>query len=195
MKRTITTGLLLALVGLAALAWAAGPLATVQARVREVLAVLNDPALQGEDAKPARRDRLRQIAGRMFDFDALARFTLGNNWRKLDRAQQQEFIQLYRQLLERAYLDKILAYTNERIVFEKEIPAAADRAEVQSTVVTATARIPIHYRLLAAGDTWLVYDVVIEGVSLVRNYRSQFNGILATQSPARMLQEMRQKLI
>lgn len=195
MKRTITAGLLLALVGLAALVWAAGPLTTVQARVREVLAVLRDPALQGEDAKPAKRDRLQQIAGRMFDFDALARFTLGNNWRKLNSAQQQEFTQLYRQLLERAYLDKILAYTNERIEFEKEIQAASGRAEVHSTVVTATARIPIHYRLLATGDTWLVYDVVIEGVSLARNYRSQFNGILATQSPARMLQEMRQKLI
>lgn len=194
MKKRAIGILVLCLMAVSAPAWAAAPLQTIQAHVNEVLAVLRDPALQAENAQLEKKAKLEEVADRMFDFQTLARITLGRNWKKLNSGQQQEFIRLYRQLLENAYMDKILAYTNEKILFQKETMLGTNKAEVYSTVVTSTARIPISYRMRRKGDTWRVYDVVIEGVSLVKNYRSQFKHILIKHSPSEMLKQLEEKV-
>lgn len=190
-----TIGILVAgLVLASGLVWAATPLKTIQQQVNEVLAVLSDPALKMESARETKKARLEEIADRMFDFQTLARITLGHNWEKLNTEQQEEFTRLYHQLLANAYMDKILAYTNEKILFQKENKLAENKAEVYSTVVTSTARIPINYRMRQTADVWRVYDVVIEGVSLVKNYRSQFKNILTKNSPDEMLKQLKEKV-
>ena len=174
--------------------YAGAPLDTVQTNVNKVLDVLRDPKLKAESAKEIKKEKLETIYKQMFDEVELSRRTLGGNWTKLDPAQQQEFIQLYRQILEKAYIDKILSYTNEKIVFSKESMLSKDRAEVQTKVITSSREISIFYRVILKDGTWKVYDVVVENVSLVQNYRSQFNSILAKNTPDQLLEILRKKV-
>ena len=174
--------------------YAGAPLDTVQTNVNKVLDVLRDPKLKGESAKGTKKEKLDAIYEQMFDEVELSMRTLGGNWNKLNPAQQREFIQLYRQILEKAYIDKILSYTNEKIVFSKENMLSNNQAEVQTKVITSSKEIPIFYRVILKDGTWKVYDVVVENVSLAQNYRSQFNSILAKNTPAQLLEILRTKV-
>jgi len=174
--------------------YAGAPLDTVQTNVNNVLDVLRDPKLKGESAKKIKKEKLEVIYKQMFDEVELSRRTLGGNWSKLNPAQQQEFTQLYRQILEKAYIDKILSYTNEKIVFSKESRLSNNQAEVQTKVITSSKEIPIFYRVILKDGTWKVYDVAVENVSLVQNYRSQFNSILAKNTPDDLLEILRKKV-
>lgn len=175
-------------------AFAGVPLDTVKVHVDKVMDVLRDPALKPESAKKLKKDKIRAIAEKMFDFTELSKRTLARNWSKFSPEQQKEFINLYRSLLEDAYADKIIAYTDEKILFTKEVALTEDTAEVQTTVVRKTEEIPIYYRVHKDGGVWKVYDVVIEGVSLINNYRSQFRDILANKPPESLLETLRKKV-
>ena len=146
--------------------YAGAPLDQIQTNVNKVLEVLRDPKLKAESAKKIKKEKLEAIYEQMFDEVELSKRALGGNWNKLNSTQQQEFIQLYRQVLEKAYIDKILSYTNEKIVFPKESMLASNQAEVQTKVITSSKEIPIFYRVLLKNGVWKVYDVVIENVSL-----------------------------
>ena len=173
---------------------AGAPLDAVQGNVNKVLDVLRDPALKAESAKEAKKERLRPIYDAMFDQVELSRRTLALGWNKLNAAQRQEFVQLYRQVLEKAYIDKILAYTNEKIVYDKESKVSETLSQVPTRVVTSSKEIPITYRMILKDGTWKVYDVVVENVSLVQNYRTQFSDILAKSGPEQMLADLRKKV-
>jgi len=175
-------------------AYAGAPLDAVQANVNKVLDVLRDPKLKGDSAREIKKEKLQVIYGQMFNQVELARRTLGRNWSKLNPSEQQEFVRLFRQVLEKAYIDKILSYTNERIVFPREIMLSPDQAEVQTKVIAASKEIPITYRVILMDGAWKVYDVVVENVSLVQNYRSQFNSILANHTPDQMLKILQKKV-
>ena len=170
------------------------PLDTVQANVNQVLEILRNPALKAPSAKAVKKDKLLTIYVRMFDEVELSRRALAKNWTKLNAAQRQEFIPLFRQVLENAYADKILAYTNEKIVYDRERMVSENQAEVQTRVLTSSKSIPINYRMIQKGGNWKVYDVVIENVSLIQNYRTQFNEILANKTPEQLLQTLRKKV-
>ena len=174
--------------------YAGAPLDMVQANVNKVLDVLRDPNLKGESAKEAKKEKLEVIYEQMFDGVELSMRTMGGNWKKLNPAQQKEFTLLYRQILEKAYIDKILSYTDEKIVFPKESMLSNNQAEVQTNVITSSKEIPISYRVILKDGTWKVYDVVIENVSLVQNYRSQFNSILEKNTPDQLLEILRKKV-
>jgi phospholipid transport system substrate-binding protein len=171
-----------------------GPLETVQAKITRVLEVLRDPALKAESAKDIRKKKLEAIADETFDYPLLSRMTLSRNWRKLSEEQKKEFIHLYRQILENTYMDKILSYTDEKVSFDKEIMLSDTRAEVQTRIVTKTGDVPIGYRVALTDGAWKVYDVVVEGISLVSNYRAQFEAILSKDSPDELLKLMRKKV-
>jgi len=175
-------------------AYAGAPLDTLQTNVNKVLDLLRDPELKPESPKEIKKEKLDAIYEQMFDEVELSRRTLGGNWNKLNPVQQQEFIQLYRQILEKAYIDKILSYTNEKIVFSKENMLSNNQAEVQTKVITSSREISIFYRVILKDGTWKVYDVVVENVSLVQNYRSQFNSILAKNTPDGLLEILRKKV-
>jgi len=173
---------------------ASTPLATVQGHVNSVLEVLRDPALKGDAMKKLRKERIRSISDKMFDFTELSRRTLAQYWKGFSDSQKKDFIELYKTVLESAYIDKIMDYTDEKIVFQKESSLSDKTSEVQSIVVTKRADIPINYRMIHAGDGWRVYDVVVEGVSLVSNYRSQFREILINKTPDDLLEILRKKV-
>jgi len=170
------------------------PTETVKGNLDKVLDVLRDPSLKAESAKKAKKNKIRDISEEMFDFTELSRRSLGKNWNKFNPDQQKEFVGLYKSLLEDAYADKIMLYTDVKIVFSKEVALTEKTVEVQSTVLTKSGEVPIYYRVILKGGVWRVYDVVIEGISLINNYRSQFKEILVNKPPESLLETLRKKV-
>jgi phospholipid transport system substrate-binding protein len=193
MKKLLVGFILLVLLIIPLHVRAGVPFDTVKGHVNEVLRVLRDPALQGEANKEARQKKVEAIADEMFDYVALSRLTLGRNWRKFNGDQKKEFVQLYRSILEKAYLDRILAYTDEKVTFGKETMLSKKKAEVQTHIITKSVEIPIYYRVYLKDGEWKVYDIIIEGISLVKNYRTQFREILANNPPEEVLEILRKK--
>jgi len=174
--------------------YAGAPLETVKVNANQVLDVLRDQKLKAPSAKEMKKDKLRAIYVNMFDEVELSRRSLGNNWNKLNAAQRQEFVKLFEQVLEKAYADRILSYTNEKIEFTKESMTSDNMAEVRTKVITVSKEIPIFYRVILKDGVWKVYDVIIENVSLVQNYRTQFNDILTKNTPEQLLEILRKKV-
>jgi phospholipid transport system substrate-binding protein len=173
---------------------AATPKETVETGVNEVLKTLADPAFKAK-SKDVKIEEIGNIIGGVFDFNELSRRTLGKQWRKLNEAQQKEFVELFRKLLQGVYADRLLAYTDQKVVFDNEKMLKKGRAEVQSHIVLSDGnKVPIFYRLTDKSGEWKVYDLIIEGVSMVKNYRTQFREILAKDSPEELLQIMRDKV-
>jgi phospholipid transport system substrate-binding protein len=192
-QRVLRIVLIILLLHVPVAARAGAPLETVKGNVNKVLDVLRDSSLKGATGEKVKKDKIRVISEKMFDYTELSRRTLGLNWNKFTTEQQKEFIELYKSILEGAYVDRIMSYTDEKIIFNKENPLSEKTVEVQTTIVTKKADIPIFYRVILKGGEWRVYDVIIEGVSLVSNYRSQFSQILANKSPEGLLDTLRKK--
>ena len=166
------------------------PLKIIETRIDRIVEILGDKGLE-EDVKVK---KLEKAADETFDYVYLSRMTLGRNWLKLDDGQRSEFVNLYRRLLEKNYMGQLLRYTDEKVVFDRQTMLSDTKAEVDSNVVSRDKKIPITYRLIRRDGDWKVYDLVIEGVSLVSNYRTQFNDILSRQTPAEMLAILRKKV-
>jgi len=191
MRRLVVALSLLLLVLGAVPVQAATPLETVRTEVNKVLEVLRNKSLKEE----AKREKLRVLYNEMFDQEELSRWCLGRNWNKLSEAQRKEFLPLFQQVLEKTYGDRVLAYSAEKILFDREVPISKGRVEVQTRVVTTKSKeVPFNYRVFQKGGMWKVYDVVVENVSLVMNYRSQFNEILAKGTPDELLEILRKKV-
>jgi phospholipid transport system substrate-binding protein len=179
------------LTGRAALAGA--PSDQMRAQIDRVLKTLEDPELKKENRAKDRRAAIRKIANDIFDFSETARRSLGRHWQGRTQAERDEFVQLFSDLLERSYISKIETYGGEKIQYLGDT-AEGDQAKVQTKLVTkGSGDIPIEYRMHKVGDRWLVYDVVIEGVSLVANYRTQFNKIIQTSSFQELMNKMKNK--
>jgi phospholipid transport system substrate-binding protein len=194
MKRKLTLLSILLFFLFSAAAYAGVQLETVQSNVNKVFDVLRDPQLKSESARELKKDKLRAIYKNLFDEVELSRRTLVRNWSKLTPAQQQEFVGLFEQILEKAYANRILSYTDEKVVYYKEINISENQVEVQTKVITSSKEIPIFYRVILKDGKWKVYDVVVENVSLVQNYRTQFNDILSNKTPEQLLEILRKKV-
>jgi phospholipid transport system substrate-binding protein len=194
MKKGLSGLLLILLLIFPPFAYSVAPSDTLKEHVNKVLEVLRDPALKGEPGRKVKKEKIRSISAEVFDFTELSKRSLGQNWNKLNADQQEEFIKLFKSLLETVYADKITSYTDERIIFKEEITLSEKTVEVPTVIVSKTSEIPINYRLLQEKGRWKVYDVVIEGVSLVNNYRTQFREILANKTPEALLDILRKKV-
>ena len=174
---------------------AGAPLDALQIRMKSLLDVLRDPSFKALPTQVEKKEKLLPIIDEMFDYNELSRRTLSRNWKKLTTEQRQEFTDLFSKLLGIVYINRLLEYTNEKVVFGKEKMLSKNKAEVQSKIVTSSKEILIHYRLILKNGTWRVYDVLIEGISLIRNYRSQFKKILTKQTPEELLKMLRKKVV
>jgi phospholipid transport system substrate-binding protein len=173
---------------------AASPKETVETEVNNVVKTLGDPQFKTE-SREVKIAKIREIVNQVFDYTELSKRTLGRNWKNLTAEQQHEFVELFSELLEKVYADRLLAYSDEKVIFEEETMLKENQAEVQSFVLTSDGKnIPIFYRMLQNGNQWRIYDVIIEGVSLVKNYRTQFKEILDTGSPEKVLEVLREKV-
>ncbi len=167
------------------------PRAELKDTIDRVLAVLNDPAFKGGENRKVRRQKLREIIHPRFDFAEMAKRSLARHWRRRTPEQKKEFVSVFSDLIERSYVEKIENYSNEKITYPLE--RVEERfAEVKTKVVPKSGRdIPIDYRLHKTPTGWRVYDVVVEGVSLVSNYRSQFKRIIRKDSYEDLMRRMK----
>lgn len=173
---------------------AASPKEMVEVQVNKVLKTLAEPAFK-DQPRDAKIVKIRSIVNEIFDYTELSKRTLGREWTKFNEQQQAEFVKLFSDLLEKTYADRLLSYSNEKVVFDKETMLREGQAEVTSNIITGDGKkIPLDYRLISKGSTWGVYDVIIEGISLVKNYRDQFRDILAKDSPEEVLKMLRDKV-
>ncbi len=188
---TLVLCLILALPG--AQAVAGTPTEVVKGTVDDVIRILSNPALKAPSERLHRLEMVKQVVDRHFDYEEMAKRSLGRAWRSLSRAQQTEVVKLFGDLLEASYADKIQRYTDEKVTYLGE-NLDDDYAEVRTVIVRRNDRIPISYRLHQASAGWMVYDVSIEGVSLVSNYRSQFRRIIQESSYAELVRRLRAKV-
>ncbi len=146
----------------------------------KLVAILSDPALKGDENKTARREKIMDSVKEGFDFREMSRKVLGKTWNDISEEQRDQFTELMTKLLENVYIGKLESYTGQAITFTGE-RVKGDRAQVTTTIIHEGAELPIHYILYDKQGKWMVYDINIEGVSLVRNYMEQFKSILRTE--------------
>lgn len=174
-------------------ALAGEPLELVKSAGERVIAILKDPKLKAPDKKKERVERLKEIINPIFDYDEMARRTLGAHWRRRTPAEQQEFLKLFRAFLETVYSEKVDLYDGERAIYGRET-IDQDYAEVESKVTNAKGEeSPVLYRLKRTDGKWKVYDAVVENISIVSNYRSQFDRVLTKSSFEELKRLLREK--
>jgi phospholipid transport system substrate-binding protein len=160
----------------------------------KIIAILTDPALKGPDQDEVRAQKIRKAVDERFDWEEMSMRTLARHWKDRTPAERTEFIDLFGQLLERTYLDKVEGYSGEKVLYVDE-KTEGDYGLVTVKIVTKEAtEILVQYRLRDKGGEWLVYDISIEGVSLVNNYRKQFHSILTRSSYKDLVDKLRSKV-
>ena len=191
--RVVVAVALMASVVVARDGWAGMPTDLLRVQIDRVVKTLDEPDLKKEGKSRERRTAVRKIAEDIFDFNETAKRSLGRHWQPRTPAERKEFVDLFANLLERSYLSKIELYNGERIAYLGD-SIDGDQATVRTKIVTKQGtEIPIDYKMLRHGDRWLVFDVMIEGVSLIANYRSQFNKIIQTSSYQELVRKMKSK--
>ena len=165
----------------------------IKSTVDKAIIVLKDPRLKPSAKTKERRDQLKQILFGRFDFTEMARRALGANWRRRTPQEQEEFVRLFTDILERAYADIIEGYTDEKIIYFNE-RVDGTYADVGSKILTSKGEeYSIYYKAHLVSNEWKVYDVVAENISLVNNYRSQFNRVIANSSYEELIRRLRDK--
>jgi len=191
---------ILIVIGLAAIFYATAanagvPTDQIRVTVDQVIAILADPSLKTESKQKERREQLRRVIFARFDFAEMARRSLGPEWRRRTPAEQQEFINLFTDLLQDSYIGTIESYSGDKVGYNRELQEK-DNAEVQTTLTTKRdAAYSINYRLRLVDKDWKVYDVVIENISVVNNYRSQFNRVITKSSYEELVRSMKEKIV
>ena len=172
---------------------AGAPAQELQGAIEKVITILKDPKLKADSKRPERLDQLRKVVYSKFDFAEMARRSLGSQWQRRSPEEQREFVKLFTELMENSYMSNLEGYDGEKVIIAGE-KQDKDFAEVDTKVVTKKGEeIGINYKLLQSGGDWKIYDVVVEHISLVNNYRSQFNRVIAQSSFDELMRKMKDK--
>jgi phospholipid transport system substrate-binding protein len=170
-------------------ALAGAPTEQIQSAIEKVTSILRDSTLQTE----AKRKELRQTVYPKFDFAEMARRSLGNHWQRRSPDEQRDFVRLFTEMVEQAYMQNIEAYQGEKVIILGEKPDK-EFAQVDTKIVTKKGEeFAVSYKLHQTSSEWKIYDVVIENISLVNNYRSQFNRVIAQSSYDELFRKMKDK--
>ncbi len=165
----------------------------IRETINKILEVLKDPSLKPDDKKEERLGRLKELIEPQFDFFEMAKRSLGAYWQRRNPEERNEFVRLFTELLETSYIDSIDSYNGEKVDIKSE-KQDKDYAEVDTKIVTKKGEeVSVNYKLTAANGGWKVYDVVIENISLVNNYRSQFSRVIAQSSYEDLMHKLKQK--
>ncbi len=172
---------------------ATAPADRIRETINKILEVLKDPSLKADDKKKERLERLKELIEPQFDFVEMAKRSLGAHWQRRSPEEREEFVKLFRELLETSYIDSIDSYNGEKIAIKSD-KQDKDYAEVDTRIVTNKGEeFSINYKLMAASGGWRVYDVIIENISMVNNYRSQFSRVIAQSSYEGLMRKLKQK--
>lgn len=171
------------------------PMETVKAKIDQIISVLNDPKYAKPDQRKAQRDRIWEISYPMFDFNEISRRAVGPKWQSFSDPEKEKFTNIFAEFLGETYIDRMQGeYQNEKVVYVKEL-VKSPLALVRTQLIREDVALPIDYRLRKVDDQWRIYDILVEnGVSLVKNYRVQFQSILQKESPAQLINRLEQKL-
>jgi phospholipid transport system substrate-binding protein len=179
--------------GFSRFAHAGEALEVVRAAVDKAVQILKDPKLQSQDKKKERVERLREALNPIFDYEEMAKRALGTHWRRRTPAEQEEFVKLFRNFLERIYSDKVDLYGGEKVRFGREV-IDKDFAQVESTIIKPKGEeLAVIYKLRQLNGQWKVYDAVVENISIVNNYRSQFDRIISSSSYEELVKRLQEK--
>ena len=160
--------------------------------IDQALKVLGDESLKAPDRAQDRLEILEDIIGKRFDYQEMGKRSLGKHWQQLSEANREEFVHLFQRFLSKTYVGNLDGYSGEQVEYLKE-RRKGDFAEVQTAVTSDKSTLSIYYRLRKSSNTWKVYDVVLDGVSLVKNFRSQFGRIIEAESVESLLEKLRTK--
>jgi phospholipid transport system substrate-binding protein len=174
-----------------ALVRAGEPADQIRAAIEQGIAVVKNPKLAGKGMRAERRTRLREAVAPYFDFQGMAKRSLGIYWKDRSSSEREEFTRLYQELLANSYAGKIESYQGEKILYGKETIDPPYAVVHTGIVMTKGQEIPVNYLLLREGSRWRIYDVVIEGISLVNNYRSQFGSIIERSSFSDLMKKLK----
>jgi phospholipid transport system substrate-binding protein len=173
--------------------WAGVPTEKVKETTDKIIAIVSDPALKDPAKEKERREHIRRAVDEMCDWQEMSRRSLGRHWAQRSEQEKKEFIRVFGLLLERTYVDKVEGYSGEKVIYTGE-RVDGDYAEVDVKIVTKkNTEIPVVYKLRSRDQEWWAYDMVIEGVSLVNNYRTQFSDIMAKSSFEGLMKKLREK--
>lgn len=174
---------------------AISPLEQVRTTVTGIIGVMQNKELAKPEKKVVRRDKIMAYVSQRFDFEEMSRQTLVGKWRELTPDQRKEFVLIFSELLKNTYIGRVEAYSNEAVLFDREVFDGDQqvRAMVYTKVVKNNQEIPINYKLMIRDGEWFVYDVMIEGVSLIRNYRTEFARILNQEHYAGLVKRLQEK--
>lgn len=181
------------LVSAAVPSYAGAPTDSMKTTIDEVLRIVREEALKQPNKADERRQMLERVVEARFDYQEMSRRALGAPWNTLSDQERQEFVTLFRTLLTNSYADKIETYSGEGVQYLNERLMDKDYAEVRTKVLSGKTEIPLDYRLINKANDWRVYDVVVDGVSLVNNYRGQFAKIIKSSSFADLVEQLRKK--
>jgi phospholipid transport system substrate-binding protein len=174
-------------------AGAATPREQIQSSVEKVIAILKDPNLKPEAKKSERIEQLRQVIFPQFDFTEMAKRSLGADWQRRNPEEQREFVKLFTELIESSYASNLGSYNGEKVIFTGD-KQDGEYAQVDTKITSNKGEeSSVSYKLRQSGSDWKIYDVVIENISIVNNYRSQFNRVIARSSFADLLRQMKDK--
>jgi phospholipid transport system substrate-binding protein len=182
------------IIGISVPALADGPEEEIRQTTNKILSIVTDPALKNPSREEERRRLVRKAVDERFDWEEMSRRSLARYWDLRTDEEKREFVQLYSDLLERTYVDKVEGYSGVKVIYEGE---SVDNgyAVVKVKIVTKkNTNVHVHYGLKKKGNKWLVYDVSIEGVSLVNNYRTQFNRIILQSSYENLVKRLSEKV-
>ena len=169
---------------------------TAEAGADRILALLNDPAFKDPSTKPAIRQKVEAEVLQLFDFDEFSTSTVGPSWRKFTPEQKEGFKTAFTDLLRNTYIDTLDEYDGQKIRFTGEVVANnGKRVEVQMEFLTSKQAHPVAFRMLEKNGRWVVYDVLIEGISMIKNYRDQFRDILSKGDPQTLIERVQAKAL
>ena len=193
LMRTLLAAVLLCLVAVPAYA-GAGPQKTLEVVVNVVLDTLKNPGYADPATRPPLREKIEKAVEDVFDFSEFSARTVGSRWKSFTADQQRRFDEAFARLLMTTYLDNISGYNGEQVAYTGEnISAKGNRAEVTTIVTLGDGKkVPVNYRMMEKQGRWVVYDVIIENVSLIKNYRSQFKEILVKDTPDQLIERVRE---
>ena len=167
-----------------------------EAGAERILALLGDPAFKDPATKPAIRQKVEAEVLQLFDFDEFSTRTVGPGWRSFTPEQKEAFKTAFTDLLRNTYIDTLDEYDGQKVRFTGEVTANnGKRVEVQMEFLTSKQAYPVAFRMLEKKGRWVVYDVLIEGISMIKNYRDQFRDILAKGDPQTLIERVQAKAI
>lgn len=194
MKKLIPFFVML-LIGLSSPADSAQPIDELKMPINKILDILQDPSYKSDDQKAVQLKKLKNVANNLFDFVEISRRALGRNWKAFSKQERKDFTNVFAELLRNLYFKKIQSrFKNDKVAFLSQDMIKKNRAFVKTKIMRESMEIPIDYSMRLKKDNWKVYDVKVEGISLVKNYRTQFNKILLNKTPSYLIDLVKKKV-